>query len=325
MTSLDGYARPSVAVDPVVLAVYRGELSVVVDTENSTLPRLPGTFVREGETLAQALARGLATKLNIQVERIEQLHVFDQPGRDPRGWVISVAHYALVHESTLDELRPRDVRPVDDLPELDFDHRDMIEMAVQRIRSEYLAEPDPWRVLEHFTLSELRSFHERIDRGTLLRDTFRRIMEPQLIEMTDVAPLSTGGRPSRVWRTPTSDEKHKLRYGNMTERPVRRASRPRSDQLMSPQDFMMDDAIVFDAPMERSASFRPPAPRFTVEFTWSDGESKVHDNLREREAFRLFDNFVFDAKTALTDDVSVRPVSAVMRDDSGDVVRDRAF
>ncbi len=328
MSGLDDYARPSVAVDPVILTVYRGTLSVVLDHSDPSLPRLPGTFVHEGETLEQAVARGLGAKLGIVVPHIEQLKVFDAPGRDPRGWVISVAHYSLVAESSLDALRPKDVVPVDELRELAFDHEQMVADAVKRIRADYLNEPDPWRVLRHFTLSELRAFHESIDPTTHLRDTFRRVMEPQLIELTDVPPLSTGGRPSRVWRTPDEVEKNKLRFGTSSsdrapKRVARSESLSRSVRPDAARTFFAAMKMPSDAiePVSYSRPSRKPAPRFTVEFAWSDGERKAHENLREREAIRLFDDFVYEAKTALTADLSVRALSAVMRDERGEVVR----
>ncbi|NBX23779.1 MAG: NUDIX hydrolase [Microbacteriaceae bacterium] len=296
MTGLDEYPRPSVAVDPVIFCVYRDRLCVALDTSSGTLPRLPGTFVHEGETLEQAIRRGLTSKLGITVERIEQLHVFDQPGRDPRGWVLSVAHFALVNEHALDALPPRDIRPVEDLPRLDYDHSAMIERALLALRKQYLDTPDPWRILEHFTLGELRAFHERIDPGTHLRDTFRRVMEPQLIEVMDAPRTSTGGRPSRVWRTPRADEALKVRYAS--------EAKESRDSLAS-------------------LGTRASSRQFSVEFFWSDGSTSVHERLREREAFRLFDDFVFDATSTQPDATTAFPVKAVMRNEVGDVMRDR--
>ncbi len=304
MSSLDEYPRPSVAVDPVVFCVYRDRLSVALDTSSGTLPRLPGTFVHEGETLDQAIRRGLTAKLGITLDSIEQLHVFDQPGRDPRGWVLSVAHFALVAEATLDALRPRDVRPVDDLPTLDFDHAEMIDRALIALRRQYLDTPDPWRILSQFTLSELRSFHERIDPGTHLRDTFRRIMEPQLIPVPDAPRLSTGGRPSRVWRAPRADEALKVRYAS---------------DVKEVRDSVSSDR----ARSSSTAGTRSSSRVFAVKFSWSDGTDTVHEKLREREAFRLFDEFVFDATTARRDGLTVYPVRAVMINESGSVVRER--
>ncbi len=339
MSALDEYPRPSVAVDPVIFCVYRDRLCVALDTRSGTLPRLPGTFVHEGETLEQAIRRGLSAKLGIVVERIEQLHVFDQPGRDPRGWVLSVAHFALVSESTLDALPPRDVRPVDELPTLDFDHAEMIERALIQLRRQYLDTPDPWRILDQFTLSELRAFHERIDPGTHLRDTFRRIMEPQLIDVPDAPRMSTGGRPSRVWRTPRPDEALKVRYASDLREPREPSIPPPnlSKQMVflglsDPGEDIDFDALPSGIPLERRAAtpmppFRPTtrssSRTFRVEFSWNDGTHNVHERLREREAFRLFDEFVFDATSARLDELTVYPVRAVMLNESGDVVRER--
>jgi ADP-ribose pyrophosphatase YjhB (NUDIX family) len=328
MTALDEYPRPSVAVDPVIFCVYRDQLSVALDTTSGTLPRLPGTFVHEGETLEQAIRRGLTTKLGISIDRIEQLHVFDQPGRDPRGWVLSVAHFALVPEHTLDALPPRDVRPVADLPVLDFDHAAMIDRALLALRRQYLDTPDPWGILEQFTLGELRAFHERVDPGTHLRDTFRRIMEPQLIDVPDAPRMSTGGRPSRVWRTPRPDEVLKVRYASESKEP--REPRDRSVMYLGLGDGDAGDVSQRELASDRapSSSSRSSASRtssrqFSIAFYWSDGTDTVHERLREREAFRLFDEFVFDATSAQLEELTVHPVRAVMLNELGDVVRER--
>jgi ADP-ribose pyrophosphatase YjhB (NUDIX family) len=328
MTPLDEYPRPSVAVDPVIFCVYRDRLSVVLDSTSGTLPRLPGTFVHEGETLEQAIRRGLTSKLGISLDRIEQLHVFDQPGRDPRGWVLSVAHFALVPEHTLDVLPPRDVRPVSDLPVLDFDHAAMIDRALITLRRQYLDTPDPWGILEQFTLGELRAFHERVDPGTHLRDTFRRIMEPQLLEVKDAPRTSTGGRPSRVWRTPRADEVLKVRYASETREP----REPRERSMMDSRSRDADEGVrslllgvgdFLPEPIVRSSASRTSSRQFSVAFYWSDGTNTVHERLREREAFRLFDEFVFDATSTQLESVTVHPVRAVMLNELGDVVRER--
>jgi ADP-ribose pyrophosphatase YjhB (NUDIX family) len=332
-------------VDPVIFCVYRDQLSVALDTTSGTLPRLPGTFVHEGEALEQAIRRGLTTKLGISIDRIEQLHVFDQPGRDPRGWVLSVAHFALVPEHTLDALPPRDVRPVSDLPVLDFDHAAMIDRALITLRRQYLDTPDPWGILEQFTLGELRAFHDRIDPGTHLRDTFRRVMEPQLIDVPDAPRMSTGGRPSRVWRTPRADEVLKVRYASESKEPRERAASPRRETRTpiaqtrvflglanEPEDWDPSEGSMLAPPLTRSAVPMPPmrasasrasSRQFSVAFYWSDGTNTVHERLREREAFRLFDEFVFDATSTQLENLTVHPVRAVMLNELGNVVRER--
>ncbi|WP_407663867.1 NUDIX domain-containing protein [Mycolicibacterium sarraceniae] len=50
---------------------------------------LPGTFLRPGERLADAVERSLQTKADVRGVRPRQLHVYDDPARDSRGWGMS--------------------------------------------------------------------------------------------------------------------------------------------------------------------------------------------------------------------------------------------
>ena len=94
---LQSYVRPSVAVDTVVLTVApEAGLSVLLVPGPGGGWALPGTFLHEGETLADAVLRSLAEKVGLRGTRPQQLHVFDDPERDDRGWVLSVAHVVLL-------------------------------------------------------------------------------------------------------------------------------------------------------------------------------------------------------------------------------------
>ena len=62
---------------------------------------LPGTFLRDRETLAGAVERSLDEKLGVRDIRPAQLNVFDDPHRDERHWVPSVAHVAVVRPDQL--------------------------------------------------------------------------------------------------------------------------------------------------------------------------------------------------------------------------------
>ena len=91
---LSDYPRPSVEVNTAVLTVrIRGPLSVMQVRDQVECDwRLPGTFVYEGERLADAVLRSLRAKAGAVGLAPPQLHVFDEPTRDDRGWVLSVAH-----------------------------------------------------------------------------------------------------------------------------------------------------------------------------------------------------------------------------------------
>ncbi|MCQ1987516.1 NUDIX domain-containing protein [Arthrobacter sp. zg-Y844] len=209
--SLLDYPRPSVAVDTAALTVAGDELMVLLvrrrEEHHAGEWALPGTFLRERESLADAVLRSLRVKAGIEGRVPQQLHVFDDPDRDDRGWTLSVAHVDAVPFRELETpLQSDDVRLASIAAEtgliaaLPYGHADMVLLAVERMRQDYAQTPDPAGLLpEPFTLKELRDLHEAVAGRTLMRDTFRRQMEPQLVgtgQMSD----GTRGRPSRLWR-----------------------------------------------------------------------------------------------------------------------------
>ncbi len=195
---LSDYPRPSIAVDAAVLTVVDGALHVViVDDGRDNTHRLPGTFLHEGELLADAVRRCLADKAGITGVEPVQLHVFDAVERDDRGRVLSVAHLAAVPSTAVGDAA---VVPVASIGPLAFDHARILDLAIERLRSEYAAAPDPRGLLgaEPFTLLQLERLHRALDPNTPQRDTFRRAMEPQL---APTGELGQGlvGKPARLF------------------------------------------------------------------------------------------------------------------------------
>jgi 8-oxo-dGTP diphosphatase len=197
---LEDYPRPSVAVDTAVLTLEAGRGLCVVLTTYESSPRLPGTFLRAGETLKGAVARSLRDKAGVEGLTPIQLHVFDDPGRDDRGWVLSVAHLDTVSPDRLRLDRSiADLWPVERLPPLPYDHDQIVVRAVMALRSEYRKLPDPRRLLpEAFTLRELHAVHEAIAGAPLGRDTFRRSVQSHL-EETGTRTVGVVGKPARVF------------------------------------------------------------------------------------------------------------------------------
>jgi len=193
---LTDYPRPSVAVDTAVLTVREGILSIALaDTAGGR--RLPGTFLHEGETLADAVRRSLETKVGIRGLVPQQLHVFDAPGRDSHGWVLSVAHLLAVRSDALEHV---ELVPVTDAVALAFDHDKIVQLALTRLREVHREHPDPFGLLgEEFTLLELQRLHEAIDPATPKRDTFRRTMLRTLVETGEIRQR-TVGKPARLFR-----------------------------------------------------------------------------------------------------------------------------
>ena len=193
---LTDYPRPSVAVDTAVLTVKGGALCVAL-VQNKTGWRLPGTFVHERETLTEAVLRSLRDKAQIEGLRPRQLHVFDDPDRDDRGWVMSVAHLVVVPEASVAQV---DLTPVAEVHGTVYDHKKIIEMAVDTLRASYRAFADPERLLgPEFTLLELLRLHSAIAGEPLGKDTFRRHMLGQLVE-TDAYQQGVVGKPAKLFR-----------------------------------------------------------------------------------------------------------------------------
>ncbi|MBA8989924.1 ADP-ribose pyrophosphatase YjhB (NUDIX family) [Curtobacterium pusillum] len=200
---LTDYPRPSVAVDTAVLTVPVGGALSVLQVRDAVdgYWRLPGTFVHEGERLAAAVLRSLATKAGVTGLAPEQLHVFDDPSRDDRGWVLSVAHVDVVPAASLvlDDERAR-VVPVASATGMVHGHDDIVEFAVASLRSLYSAAPDPRGLLaEPFTMTELRRLHEAVRGEALLPDSFRRAMVP-LLAATDAKRVDGPGKPATRYR-----------------------------------------------------------------------------------------------------------------------------
>ena len=207
--TLADYPRPSVAVDAALLTVMPGEdcLSVlqVHRAEGAGDPAgwgLPGTFLHEDEILLDAVQRCLREKAGVEGTRPRQLHVFDKPDRDDRGWVLSVAHMDVVRPERLDGRIDEQTRivPADDPGILPYDHTEIIRRAVATVRASYELAPDPERLIPGpFTILELRLMHEAVVGRKFQRDTFRRLMEPQL---TGTGRMTSGarGRPAELFR-----------------------------------------------------------------------------------------------------------------------------
>ncbi|MEV8181847.1 NUDIX domain-containing protein [Specibacter sp. NPDC078692] len=203
--TLQDYPRPSVAVDTALLTAHDGGLKVLLVHSPGGGWALPGTFLHPGERLADAVLRSLREKAGVTGRSPQQLHVFDEPGRDARGWVLSVAHVDVLPASAL--LEPLNseratVVAVEEIHncELPYDHAQIIGFAVEQVRSRYATTPDPAGLLkESFTLKELREVHEAVLGEALQRDTFRRSMEREL-EATGEMSDGTQGRPAALFR-----------------------------------------------------------------------------------------------------------------------------
>ncbi|MGB1699303.1 MAG: NUDIX hydrolase [Nannocystaceae bacterium] len=231
------YPLPAVAVDMVILTISRrAELSCLL-VRRGEPPfegswALPGGFLdvgggyragtEQGEDLHNAAARELQEETGLSVDRhqifLEQLYTFGAAGRDPRGRVITVAYYALLSVEFAPLLRAGDDarevmwHPVVEAERsqelaLAFDHREIIRVALERVRGKIDYDPRLVRALlpDEFTQSEFRRVHEtikgaRYDKSNFSK-RFRRMLEDGRFEATDEKRALRGaGRPPKLYR-----------------------------------------------------------------------------------------------------------------------------
>lgn len=167
------YPRPALTVDCIIFGLdSSNQLKVLLVQRGqdpfSGLWALPGGFVEMEEDLETAALRELEEETGVRNVFIEQLFTFGDPGRDPRGRVISVAYYALVNLAEHpvqagSDARVADWFALDELPPLAFDHDKILAIAIERLRAKVRYQPVGFELLpEQFTLSQLQELYESI-------------------------------------------------------------------------------------------------------------------------------------------------------------------
>jgi 8-oxo-dGTP diphosphatase len=218
------YPRPAVTVDMVVMTVVDFDLKVLL-IERGEEPfagqwALPGGFVRvlddetQGENVDAAASRELREETGLREQDVflEQLYTFGKSGRDPRGRVVSVAYYALVPADLFHRIRPGDDAAdarwysTAELPDLAFDHHEILEVALERIagKIEYDLRLAMSLVPSAFTKAELRRVYEIVTGQTYDKSNFnkrfnRMVEDGVIVDAPGRRAGSGPGRPAHLY------------------------------------------------------------------------------------------------------------------------------
>jgi 8-oxo-dGTP diphosphatase len=199
-----------VTVDIVIFSIRAKELQMIL-VRRGVPPFLgehaiPGGFLRDGESLDDAAKRELYEETGVRDVYLEQLYTFGEPERDPRGRVVTVAYYALVASENRELTAGADAAeaqwtPVRSLPTLAFDHRKIVDYALERLRNKLEYTTVGFQLLpKKFTLTELQSVYEAILGKRIDKRNFRRKLA--LLEV--LKPLKewrqTGRKPAQLYR-----------------------------------------------------------------------------------------------------------------------------
>ncbi|GIK54463.1 MAG: NUDIX hydrolase [Chloroflexi bacterium] len=205
------YERPSVTVDVVVFSLVADDLKVLLVRRKtppfSEMWAIPGAFVRLDESLAAAATRALVEETGVEDVYTEQLYTFGDPNRDPRMRVITVAYFALVPYDAVRHAPGRETSETGwfsmfHLPPLAFDHHEILEYALTRLRYKLEYTAVGFQLLpDVFTLTELQKAYEIILQEKLDKRNFRRkILSAAILEETGQKRQEGEGRPAMLYK-----------------------------------------------------------------------------------------------------------------------------
>jgi 8-oxo-dGTP diphosphatase len=216
MTYRYSHPRPAVTVDCVVFGFDVGAALKVLLVQRRLAPyqgdwALPGGFVRMNESLQEAAVRELREETGVENVFLEQLYTFGAIVRDPRDRVISIAYYALIN------LQKHPVQAASDasdaqwfaidqqlgkLPSLGFDHADILDCAIARLRAKIRYAPIGFELLpKTFTLSQLQQLYEQILERPLDKRNFRKkLLKMDLLVDTGEQESGVAHRAAKLYR-----------------------------------------------------------------------------------------------------------------------------
>lgn len=201
------YPRAAITTDCVIFG-FDGRYLNILLVERGIEPfkgswALPGGFLKMDERVEECAFRELKEETSLEPEQIEQFGVFSSLDRDPRGRVVTVAFYALVKRTHViggDDANDARWFPIEDLPPLAFDHKEIIDEAMLALKRDLHHQPIGFMLLdEQFSMPELQRLYEAILGRHFDRRNFQKKMMASGIVTPTVYSESTGHRPSKLF------------------------------------------------------------------------------------------------------------------------------
>lgn len=202
-----------ITVDIVILTIRKKQLKVLL-VQRTQEPfkdkwALPGGFIRLSETLDDAAKRVLMEKTGVKNVYLEQLYTFGDPLRHPKSRVITVGYYALIRSEDLKlsfdaaAAAQKAVKwhSIYELPSLAYDHKEIIEYGIKRLRERLEYSPVAFQLLpKRFTLTQLQKTYEMILDKEVDKRNFRKKMLASEI-LTELEEMTKEGskRPARLY------------------------------------------------------------------------------------------------------------------------------
>ncbi len=211
MLELGVFFKSAFTVDNVIFGFDEGDLKVLLikrgEEPYEGMWALPGYFVYPDEDLDQAAKRVLEELTGLRNVYLDQVKTFGTVDRHPFGRVITVAYFSLIKISDF-AVQPASIalqarwHSVNEVGSLAFDHNDILEASIYRLRRTVRTRPVGFELLPpKFTLTELQHLYEAILETQLDKRNFRKkILAMDLL--IDLGEMQEGvaHRPARLFR-----------------------------------------------------------------------------------------------------------------------------
>ena len=199
-----------VAVDSIIFGFDKGELKLLIHKRRFEPAKgqwsLFGGFVKEDESLDDAAARILHDLTGLENVFLEQLYSHGEIDRDPGERVISVSYFALLKVQDLDHdhVEKHGARwcNIGECEELIFDHSDMVERALSRLRRRAKNQAIGFELLPRkFTIPQLQMLYEAIYQKRLDNRNFRKkLLAMDVLEKLEIKDKSTSKKGAFLYR-----------------------------------------------------------------------------------------------------------------------------
>lgn len=174
----------NLSIDSIIYSFHKGNFQILIVKHAAGLSAgkwaLPGGWITYSEDVDEAAERLLKYLTGLSNVYLEQLRVFGKVNRYPSERVITLAYFSLVNYnetkiSAGDEVSEAKWFTIKDIPELIFDHSDIVRIAIKRLQHIVRHEPIGFKLLpKEFTLLQLQSLYESILQVSFDKPNFRR-------------------------------------------------------------------------------------------------------------------------------------------------------
>ncbi|TDN90396.1 ADP-ribose pyrophosphatase YjhB (NUDIX family) [Salegentibacter sp. 24] len=214
----------SITIDCCVFSFEKGNLEVLLVQHGEGISKgkwgLPGGWIKKEEDIDIAADRLLSELTGLKNIYLEQVRAFGKPERFPLGRVITVGYYALINREdsnvkagfTASEARWYRVR---DIPELIYDHNEILQASLNRLRGKVKRAPIGFNLLpEKFTLLQLMQLYTEILDVEMDKSNFRRkFLKMKLLQDVGDKQQGVSHRAAKLYRFDEEIYKNLTRKG----------------------------------------------------------------------------------------------------------------